>query len=138
LQDRRFNPIQKSIVHLCIDVVAREEESGGEKQVSARDVICCLQRSHSALSGVLLVFAPLFNVAAYCSPSPGPAKLGIPYRPDPSYIEYFAQFADANNLENCEIHPALLLVASSKLEIIVENVRQFLPSFFLLTNRGSI
>ena len=64
------------------------------------------------------------------SPYLGPARLGTPYRPDPTYIEYFAQFADANNLEDCKIYPEMLSIASSKLEIIIENVRG-VHSFFI-------
>jgi len=101
LQDRRFNPVQKSAVRICIDVDAREAEDR-EKHISARDVIRHLQCSHSALNG--------------------PAKLGTPYRPDPSYIEYFVQFADTNDWENCKIHPEVLSIESHKLEIIIDNV----------------
>jgi len=54
----------------------------------------------------------------------GPAKLGTPYRPDPSYIEYFVQFTNTNDLENCKIHPEVLSIESHKLEIIVDNVRR--------------
>lgn len=74
------------------------------------------------------------------SPYLGPAKLGTPYCPDPAYIKYFAQFANANNLEDCKIYPEMLLIASSKLEIIIENVHSVsllasILCFFLFNNQ---
>ena len=52
-----------------------------------------------------------------------PVKLGTPYHEDPSYIEYFVQFTNTNNLEDCSFSLESLSVVSSKLEIFAENVR---------------
>jgi hypothetical protein len=119
LQDRRFNPPKKLIVRLHVDVNGREEESG-EQQVSAWEVICQLQHSHSALNGAHFLRFPFTTDSL--NPNAGPAKLGTPYHLDPSYIEYFVQSTEANNLEDCSFSLESLLVASSKLEIIAENV----------------
>lgn len=105
LEDRRFNPVKKSIIRLCVDVDHGEEENG-EPQVSAREVIRQLQHSHSALNG--------------------PVKLGTPYHEDPSYIEYFVQFTNTNNLEDCSFSLESLSVVSSKLEIFAENVTELM------------
>jgi hypothetical protein len=50
-------------------------------------------------------------------------KLGSPYPPNPSYIEYFTQSSGGNKLEDSHFYPESLLVISSALEIIVEDVR---------------
>jgi hypothetical protein len=121
LQDRRFNPVKKSIVHLRVDV-DHGEEGNGEPQVSAREVIRQLQHSHSALNGTHFLCCPFTSTDSH-SLNAGPAKLGTPYLEDPSYVEYFVQSTNANNLEDCSFSLELLSVASLKLEIIAENVR---------------
>ena len=49
-------------------------------------------------------------------------KLGSPYPPNPSYIEYFMQSMGGNKLEDSHFSPESLLVISSALELVVEDV----------------
>jgi len=126
LQDRRFNPVKKSIVRLRVDVDHGEQENG-EPQVSAWEVIRQLQHSHSALNGTCFFRFPFSSADSHIL-NAGPVKLGTPYHEDPSYVEYFVQSTNANNLEDCSFSLELLLVASSKLEIIAENVGSVVSS----------
>jgi hypothetical protein len=126
LQDRRFSPVKKSIVRLRVDVDHGEEENR-EPQVSAREVIRQLQHSHSALNGTRFLCFPFASTDSHIL-NAGPVKLGTPYHEDPSYVEYFVQSTNANNLEDCSFSLELLSVASLKLEIIAENVRNVISS----------